>query len=55
MGIADAYARIGREDLLLAQLQKCGGIEATGAGPEYVTRDELNETTTRILEKTVSK
>ena len=55
MGIADAYARLGREDLLLAQLQKCGGQDVVAPGPDYVTRDELNETATRVLESAVSK
>lgn len=55
MLIADAYARIGRTDLLVRQLQQCGGLVVPeGIEPskaDVVTHEELN----RAFEKAVSK
>lgn len=53
--IADAYARMGRDDLVLDQLQKCGGLTAVSPGPDYVTREEMAEREQRMLEQAVQK
>lgn len=55
VNLADNYLRLDRADLALAQLERCGGLEADTTDPEYVTKDELRERDERIIQTLISK